>query len=105
LDFTLKPIKTPGVSPGERGTCELDFVWNTNSHMPPMLAVVHATIHLEFEGGQRVDTLPVTFVMRSRPEVALDQELGARAGELADRIKKLPGWKSPAVEQLVRGVQ
>jgi hypothetical protein len=64
-----------------------------------MLAVVHATFTLTFDGGQTIETPPVTFVVRSRPGVAIGPSQVTK--ELADKIESLPGWKAHNVLTLM----
>jgi hypothetical protein len=77
-------------------------VWQTAADAPPMLALIHATLTLEFEGGHSVETIPVTFVIRSRPEITLNQPGAKPERALSEAFEGLPGWKSPYSRALFR---
>jgi len=66
-----------------------------------MMAIVHASFTLIFDNGDSVGSIPVTFVVRSRPGVALEGPIGEPGMELAAKIELLPGWKSPVVMAIV----
>jgi hypothetical protein len=103
FNYQLKPTtpNSPEVVEGSTRPIAFDFIWNTSPDPPPMLAIVHATMELTFDGGQRVESMPVTFIVRSRPDVRVDQTLGQESAGLAARVKSRPGWKSPYVKALV----
>jgi len=103
FDFELTPTAGTQLAPNSRGSIEFDFIWKTEDAGPPMLAIIHATLALDFEGGQTVQTIPITLLVRSYPEIALSQSKFMPGEELAIEIKSLPGWKSPSVEGLFRG--
>ena len=103
FDFELTPTAQGQIGPKSSDTLEFDLVWKTDAMAPPMLAIIHATLTLDFEDGHTVQTTPITLLVRSRREIALSQSQFAADQELTAQIKSLPGWKSPFVEGLVRG--
>jgi hypothetical protein len=101
FEFDLVPNEVNPIEPGTYQVLVFDFVWKVADDMPPMFAVVHADISLQFADGQEVITIPLTLVIRSRPGIAFELPPGDESHRLAATMASLPGWKSPAAQSLI----
>ncbi len=65
-----------------------------------MLALAHTNgLELSLGRGEVIRSEPMALLLKSRPGVkAMD---GDAAPELVEKLRSLPGWKTPGVEEVI----